>query len=47
MINSFKNFFSSKEILIILLFSILVKIPDINIALRGDIETYILMGDYY
>ena len=47
MINSFKNFFSSKEILIILLFSILVKIPDINIALRGDIETYILMGDSY
>ena len=41
------NFIFSKEALIILFFSIIVKIPDINVLLRGDIETYVLIADSY
>mgnify|MGYP001315588053 CR=1 FL=1 len=46
--NKFKlNFLFNKILLILILVSVIIKIPDINILLRGDIETYLVIADAY
>ena len=46
--NKFKlNFLFNKILIILILVTVIIKIPDINILLRGDIETYLVIADAY